>query len=151
MVLENRSPYPIRALFNYKHNPMQNMPNNAKTAEFLKKLDLVVTIDTMPSDTVMLSDVILPECTYLERTDPVVSFGGIEPAIAQRNKVIDPMFESKPVMEIMGGLSAKLTKQLQSKLSICAAISSSCGYCAVGATAIILPSQHTTDPPQAEG
>ena len=63
MVLENRSPYPIRALFNYKHNPMQNMPNNKKTEEFLKKLDLVVTIDTMPSDTVMLSDVILPECT----------------------------------------------------------------------------------------
>lgn len=112
MVLEKRSPYPIRALFNYKHNPMQNMPNNAKTAEFLKKLDLVVTIDTMPSDTVMLSDVILPECTYLERTDPVVSFGGIEPSIAQRNKAINPMFESKPVMEMMRGLSAKLSKPL---------------------------------------
>ena len=112
MVLENRSPYPIRALFNYKHNPMQNMPNNKKTEEFLKKLDLVVTIDTMPSDTVMLSDVILPECTYLERTDPVVSYGGIEPSIAQRNKAIDPMFETKPVMEIMRGLSAKLSKPL---------------------------------------
>ena len=112
MVLENRSPYPIRALFNYKHNPMQNMPNNKKTEEFLKKLDLVVTIDTMPSDTVMLSDVILPECTYLERTDPVVSYGGIEPSIAQRNKAIDPMFETKPVMEIMRGLSTKLSKPL---------------------------------------
>jgi len=112
MVIEKRSPYPIRALFNYKHNPMQNMPNDKKTQEFLKSLDLVVTIDTMPSDTVMLSDVILPECTYLERTDPVVSYGGIEPSIAQRNKVIDPMFESKPVMEIMRGLSAKLSKPL---------------------------------------
>ena len=112
MVVEGRSPYPIRALFNYKHNPMQNMPNNQKTQEFLKKLDLVVTIDTMPSDTVMLSDVILPECTYMERTDPVVSYGGIEPSIAQRNKVVDPMFESKPVMEIMRGLSAKLSKPL---------------------------------------
>jgi len=60
----------------------------------------------------MLSDVILPECTYLERTDPVVSYGGIEPSIAQRNKVVDPMFESKPVMEIMRGLSSKLTKSL---------------------------------------
>ena len=112
MVLEKRSPYPIRALFNYKHNPMQNMPNNAKTAEFLKKLDLVVTIDTMPSDTVMLSDVILPECTYLERTDPCVSYGGIEPSIAQRNKAIDPMFETKPVLQIMKELSAKLSKPL---------------------------------------
>ena len=112
MVLEGRSPYPIRALFNYKHNPMQNMPNNKKTEAFLKKLDLVVTIDTMPSDTVMLSDVILPECTYLERTDPVVSYGGIEPSIAQRNKVIDPMFETKPVLVIMKELSEKLSKPL---------------------------------------
>ena len=112
MVLEGRNPYPIRALFNYKHNPMHNMPNAKKTEEFLKKLDLVVTIDTMPSDTVMLSDVVLPECNYLERTDPVVSYGGIEPSIAQRNKVVEPMFESKPVMEIMRGLSAKISKPL---------------------------------------
>ncbi|HIP29764.1 MAG TPA: thiosulfate reductase [Sulfurospirillum arcachonense] len=111
-VLEGRNEYPIRALFNYKHNPMQNMPNSAKTEEFLKKLDLVVTIDTMPSDTVMLSDVILPECTYLERTDPAKVYGGIEPAIVQRNKVVDPLFESKPVMDIMRGLTAKVSKPL---------------------------------------
>jgi thiosulfate reductase/polysulfide reductase chain A len=112
MVLEGRAPYPIRALFNYKHNPMSNMPNSQKTAEFLKKLDLVVTIDTMPSDTVMLSDVVLPECTYLERTDPVKAFGGIEPAVVQRNKVVEPLFETKPVIEIMKGLSETVSKQL---------------------------------------
>jgi thiosulfate reductase/polysulfide reductase chain A len=112
MVLEGRNPYPIRALFNYKHNPMANMPNSTKTAEFLKKLDLVVTIDTMPSDTVMLSDVILPECSYLERTDPVKVFGGIEPAIAQRNKVVEPLFESKPVIDMMKGLTETISKQL---------------------------------------
>lgn len=112
MVLEERSPYPIRALFNYKHNPMQNMPNSAKTEAFLRKLDLVVTIDTMPSDTVMMSDVILPECTYLERTDPTKVYGGIEPAIVQRNKVVDAMYESKPVIDIMRGLTEKVSKPL---------------------------------------
>ncbi|WP_458700509.1 molybdopterin-dependent oxidoreductase [Sulfurospirillum sp. 1307] len=111
-VLEGRAEYPIRALFNYKHNPMQNMPNTKKTEEFLKKLDLVVTIDTMPSDTVLLSDVVLPECTYLERTDPAKAYGGIEPAIVQRNKVVEPMFESKPVIEIMRGLTEKLSRPL---------------------------------------
>lgn len=111
-VLEERAEYPIRALFNYKHNPMANMPNSKKTEAFLKKLDLVVTIDTMPSDTVMLSDVILPECTYLERTDPAKVYGGIEPAIVQRNKVVEPMFESKPVIDIMRGLTEKISKPL---------------------------------------
>lgn len=110
--LAGKQPYPVRGMFCYKHNPMMNMPNTAKTVEMLKKMELVVCIDTMPSDTVMYADVVLPECTYLERTDPVKTFGGIEPSIAQRNKVIDPMFESKPVMDILRGLSNKISKPL---------------------------------------
>ncbi len=110
--LEGKMPYKVRGMFCYKHNPMMNMPNSAKTAEMLKKMELVVTIDTMPSDTVMYADVVLPECTYLERTDPVKTFGGVEPSIAVRNKVIDPMFETKPVMEIMKGLTTKISKPL---------------------------------------
>jgi thiosulfate reductase/polysulfide reductase chain A len=111
-VLEGRSVYPIRGMFLYKHNPMMNMPNSAKTAKFLKGLDLNVVIDIMPSDTAMYADVILPECTYLERTDPVKSFGGPEPSIAVRNKVIDPMYETKPVIEILRGLTEKISKPL---------------------------------------
>jgi thiosulfate reductase/polysulfide reductase chain A len=110
--LEGDMPYNVRGMFCYKHNPMQNMPNTAKTAEMLKKMELVVCIDTMPSDTVMYADVVLPECTYLERTDPVKTFGGVEPSIAQRNKVVEPMFESKPVNEILRGLTAQLSRPL---------------------------------------
>ncbi len=110
--LAGKQPYKVRGMFCYKHNPMMNMPNSAKTAEMLKKMDLVVCIDTMPSDTVMYADVVLPECTYLERTDPVKTFGGIEPAIAQRNKVIEPMYETKPVIEILRGLSEKISQPL---------------------------------------
>lgn len=110
--LEGKMPYPVRGAFIYKHNPVLNMPNSAKSIEMLKKMDLVVVIDTMPSDTAMYADVILPECTYLERTDPVVSFAGAEPSIAQRNKVVDPMFESKPVREILNDLSQMISKPL---------------------------------------
>ena len=110
--LEDKMPYKVRGMFIYKHNPMINMPNTEKTAQMLKKMELVVSIDTMPSDTVMYADVVLPECTYLERTDPVKTFGGAEPSIAQRNKVVDPMFETKPVIEIMRGLTEKISKPL---------------------------------------
>ena len=110
--IEDKMPYKVRGMFCYKHNPMMNMPNTAKTAQMLKKMDLVVTIDTMPSDTVMYADVVLPECTYLERTDPVKTFGGVEPSIAVRNKVVDPLFETKPVREILQGLTATISKPL---------------------------------------
>jgi thiosulfate reductase/polysulfide reductase chain A len=112
MIAEDKTPYPMRGLFIYKQNPMLSVPNTAKTAEMLKKLDLVVAIDTMPSDTAMFADVILPECTYLEREDPVKSFPGSQPAIVLRQKVIDPMYETKPVIEIMRGLAEKLSKPL---------------------------------------
>ncbi len=112
MIIEERSPYPVRGLFIYKQNPMLCIPNTHKTRQMLEKLDLVVTIDTMPSDTVMMSDVVLPECTYLEREDPVKSFAGTQPAIVLRNKVIDPLYESKPLYEILKGLAAKASKPL---------------------------------------
>jgi len=112
MIAEKRTPYPLRALFSYKQNPMQSIPNIAKTKKMFENLDLVVTIDTMPSDTVMMSDVVLPECTYLEREDPVKSFAGVEPAIILRNKVIEPMYETKALFNILKGFSTIIAKPL---------------------------------------
>jgi thiosulfate reductase/polysulfide reductase chain A len=111
-IIEGKSSYPIKAMFTYKQNPMLSIPNIAKTKKLFESMDLVVTIDIIPSDTVMMSDVVLPECSYLERTDPVKSFGGLEPSIALRQKIIDPLYESKPVFEILKGLSKKLSKPL---------------------------------------
>ncbi len=112
MIAEKRTPYPMRGMFVYKQNPMLSVPNTAKTKKMFENMDLVVTIDTMPSDTVMMADVVLPECSYLEREDPVKSFGGVQPAIALRQKVIDPLYESKPVIDILRGLTQKISKPL---------------------------------------
>lgn len=112
MVAEGDTPYPIRGMFVYKQNPMLSVPDTARTKKMFEKMDLVVVIDTMPSDTALLADVILPECSYLEREDPLKSFAGIEPVIGLRRKVIEPMYDSKPVIEIMRGLSKKLTHPL---------------------------------------
>lgn len=111
-IIEGKSPYPIRAMFTYKQNPVLSVPDVGKTIKLFEKMDLSVTIDTMPTDTVLMSDVVLPECTYLEREDPVKSFAGVEPSIALRQKVIDPLYESKPVFDILKGLSKKLSKPL---------------------------------------
>ncbi|MFN2354254.1 MAG: molybdopterin-dependent oxidoreductase [Desulfopila sp.] len=112
MVAEGKTPYPIRGMFVYKQNPMLSVPDSNKTRKMLEKMDLVVVIDTMPSDTAMMADVILPECSYLEREDPIKSFPGVEPAIVLRQKVIDPMYDTKPVLEIVRGMAKKLTKPL---------------------------------------
>ena len=111
-IIEEKSAYKIRAMFVYKQNPMLSIPNIKKTKIMFEKMDLVVVIDTMPSDTAMMADVILPECTYLEREDPIKSFGGAQPSIALRQAVIKPMYESKAVIEILHGLGKKLSAPL---------------------------------------
>jgi len=111
-VITKTSPYPVKAMFIRKHNLMQNMPNIAKTKKMLEMMDLVVVLDTMPSDTAMMADVVLPECTYLEREDMVVSFNRLEPSLALRNQVIKPLYESKSMQDILKGLGKKLSKPL---------------------------------------
>jgi thiosulfate reductase/polysulfide reductase chain A len=111
-VINKTAPYPIKAMFIRKHNLMQNMPNIAKTKKMLEMMDLVVVLDTMPCDTALMADVILPECTYLEREDMVVSFNKLEPSLALRNQVIKPLYESRSLQDILKGLAKKLSKPL---------------------------------------
>ncbi len=112
MVLEGKNPYPVRAMFMRKHNPLSGVPNTQKTIEFLKKMDLNVMIDILPSDTTMYCDVILPEASYLERESPVTSFGFLEPAIALRRAAIKPLYECKTPEVIYKELAEKLSKPL---------------------------------------
>ena len=112
MVLEGTNPYPVRAMFMRKHNPMSGVPNTTKTEQFLRKMDLNVMIDILPSDTTMFCDVILPEASYLERTSPVASFGFLEPAIVQRKAAVKPLYETKTPEVIYKELAEKLTKPL---------------------------------------
>ncbi len=108
-LLNGSAPYPVKAMFIRKHNLMQNMPNIKKTKKMLEMMNLIVVLDTMPSDTAMMADVILPECTYLEREDMVVSFNRLEPSLALRNQVLKPLYESKSMQDILKGLGQKLT------------------------------------------
>ena len=112
MVLEGKNPYPLRVMMMRKHNPMSGVPNTKKTEAFLKKMDLNVMIDILPSDTTMFADVILPEASYLERTSPVASYGATEPAIVQRRAASKPLFETKVPEQIYKELAEKLSKPL---------------------------------------
>ena len=111
-VINQTAPYPVKAMVIRKHNIMQNMPNIAKTKKMLDMMDLVVVLDTMPSDTAMMADVILPECTFLEREDMVVSFNRLEPSLALRNQVVKPLYESRSMQDILKGLGEKLSVPL---------------------------------------
>ncbi|MBD3868206.1 MAG: molybdopterin-dependent oxidoreductase [Acidobacteria bacterium] len=101
-------PYPIRGWFVYKQNPMHSLPDRGLTRRMIDKMEFVVVTDIMPTDTAWLADVILPESSYLEREDPVVGFQDPYPFLSMRNKVVDPVHDTKPNFEIMQELSRRL-------------------------------------------
>lgn len=62
----------------------------------IDSLDLVVVVDTMPSEVTGYADVVLPECTYLERYDDLRNSGERVPSLALRMPVFEPRYDSKP-------------------------------------------------------
>jgi thiosulfate reductase / polysulfide reductase chain A len=101
-------PYPVRGWMIYKQNPLHILPDRAKTEAMLRKMDFVAAIDIIPSDTAWMADVILPESTYLERTDPVESFAAPYGFLALRKQVVPPLFDTRACLDIMKGLAGRL-------------------------------------------
>ncbi|MDR3692895.1 MAG: molybdopterin-dependent oxidoreductase [Fimbriimonas sp.] len=101
-------PYPIKAWLVYGTNLMQSLPNPKETIEAMQKLDLMVAIDTMPAEITGYADVVLPECTYLERYDDLSAPPFRTPFISLRQPVVQPMFQSKPGWWIARELGLRL-------------------------------------------
>ncbi len=80
----------------YGTNLMITLPEPKKTIEAIQNLDLLVAIDIMPAEITGWADVVLPECSYLERYDDLRILPGRVPAIALRAPAFEPRFNSKP-------------------------------------------------------
>ena len=101
-------PYPIKAFICYRFDPLSSFPDPQQFVEALEKLDLIVAIDVNYSHTSWYADVILPEATYLERTDPVLVKKGPKPALWLRRQAVEPKFDSKPKWWIFKQLAERL-------------------------------------------
>jgi thiosulfate reductase/polysulfide reductase chain A len=84
------------------------IPLKKQLDEAIQHLDLVVVVDTMPTEITGYADVVLPECTYLERYDDIRDAPHREPSLALRKPVIEPMYETKPAWWIAKQLGEKL-------------------------------------------
>ena len=102
------TPYPVRGWMIYKQNPMHILPDRRRTEAMFRKMDFVAVIDIVPSDSAWFADVILPESTYLERTDPLEEFNSPYPFVGLRQQVVAPLFNTRPNLDIMQGLASRL-------------------------------------------
>ena len=105
---ENNPGFPVKGWFVNATNLMSTVPDINHTLKAIQNLDLLVAVDTMPMEITGWADVVLPECTYLERYDSLRTGPHRKPSIALRMPAAEPMNNSKPGYWIARELSKKL-------------------------------------------
>src|SRR5512135_3363924 len=98
-------PYQAHGWFIARQNPMDSLPDRARTIQAFAKLDFIVTVSIIPNDTEWYADVILPESSYLERYDPLLVLGN---KAFLRQPVIEPIGDTHSALWIYKHLGDRL-------------------------------------------
>lgn len=109
------SPYPIKGCVIWGQNLIQTIPNQEKTVQMLEQMEFVLCVDIMPTDITMYADVLLPDCSYLERYDNTIKTGtqwnfadAHQQYIAPRMPLIPPGFERKDCIWITNEIAKRM-------------------------------------------
>jgi thiosulfate reductase / polysulfide reductase chain A len=99
----------FKGWFVYGTNLPYTIPDSAeKLEQAAQSLDLFVAIDTMPAEITGYADVVLPECTYLERVDPIRNSPERRPSLAVSLPAFEPLYDSKPAWWMAKQLAERL-------------------------------------------
>jgi thiosulfate reductase / polysulfide reductase chain A len=105
---DNKPGFPVKGWFVNGTNLILTIPNQANTIKAIQNLDFLVVVDTMPMEITGWADVILPECTYMERYDTLRASPHRRPSIALRMPAAEPFNNNKPGYWIARELAVKL-------------------------------------------
>ncbi len=89
-------------------NLVSTVPLKEQFKKALQSLDLLIVVDTMPMEITGYADVVLPECTYLERYDDIRTTAHREPTLGLRMPAVDPKNQTKPAWWIAKQLGERL-------------------------------------------
>ena len=104
----SEDPYPLKALIAYRFDPLGSIADTNQTKKALDKLDLIVAIDINYSDIAWYADVILPESTYLERTDCVQQANGLKPQMFLRRQAVEPRYDTRDGAMILKQIAERI-------------------------------------------
>jgi anaerobic selenocysteine-containing dehydrogenase len=107
-------PYPVKAMFVMAANPAVTCANSNVVEEALRKLDFLVVADIFMTPTAELADIVLPACTFLEKTRYATYSTHADHSWNARSrivlspKVVEPLYESWSDWQIICEVGKKL-------------------------------------------
>jgi len=105
---EEKTKHQVKAWFVSGTNLVRSIPNMEIQKKALDAIEFLAVCDTMPMDITGYADVVLPECTYLERYDGIRSATNRIPSIALRMPALKPKYKTKPSWWIAKQLGERL-------------------------------------------
>lgn len=103
-------PYPVRGTIVTAANPVLSFPDSNLYQKAFENLDFLAVMDPFLTETAKLADVVLPACTFLEKSGVSYVYGVVfgEPYAMVHRKVIEPVGESKPDWKIWSELAERM-------------------------------------------
>ena len=107
-------PYPVKAMYVMAANPAVTCANSGVVDEALRKLDFLAVTDIFMTPTAELADIVLPACTFLEKTRYATysthadHSWNVRSRIVLSPKVVEPLGESRSDWEILCELGRKM-------------------------------------------
>jgi len=99
----------LKCGFVYHHNPLRTNPNPKRVIAGYKKLDLLVVIDPVLSETASIAHYVLPASFYLEADDAVdTKHSGKQAQVSIQQKAIEPVFDTRSAFQIITDLGKHL-------------------------------------------
>jgi len=106
--IESGDPYPVKAYFIHRHDPLHAMPDQARMKKIWEKLDLIVATTFSWSDSAWHADVVLPMSTYLERESILATKKGLKTFFFRRARSVNPIYDTRADWEILTGIAKRM-------------------------------------------
>jgi anaerobic selenocysteine-containing dehydrogenase len=97
-----------RAMIVHHANPVLVQANQERTRQAFQKLDFLMVLDIFPTGTTELADLVLPAAADFEAVDYRAYAGSKGGFLALRDKVVEPLGESRSVFEIEYDLAKRM-------------------------------------------
>ncbi len=89
-------PSPVNMLLVFSSNPCFTLPDGGDLRRAMEKVPFIVSFSPYRDETAYMSDLVLPDHTYLEKRDDVVWPSGLQyPLYCLTRPVLDPLYDTR--------------------------------------------------------
>lgn len=99
---------PVDTLMVFASNPGYTLPDAGAFMEALKRIPFIVSFSPYRDETALMADLVLPDHTYLEKTEDVLCPSGLQyPFFSVTRPVVDPVYRTRNAGDTLIALARK--------------------------------------------